>query len=291
MRKINSQLLSGLYFEQPRIHRINAREIGDVKSVTEEEVKTFDFSHCPNCRASIKHPSWIEKEYQGGGSFDYRIHNCEWCGWWNIFKIRVSPKEPEKIISIRQVLPESKQYQSLNDFNHYEEHPEIQFLIRLLESENERLKEVSWAAFQSIAKAYLLDQGMYVADISRVRSSGGDLLCLDANGKVIIVEVKHLNKRPVDIGTVWKVLGVMTSEGLDGGMLITSHRFSPDATTLMERGSIGRITKRAERRGMKYVDRETMIRWLHDVQTREHQAMLTLIDDFLLQEVYDEGGA
>jgi hypothetical protein len=179
------------------------------------------------------------------------------------------------------VSPASEHYQSLDEFDYYSKHPEIPFLIRFLGSNPQKMKDVSWEGFQDIARAYLLDQGMAVADISRIRSSGGDFLCLDANGKVIVVEVKHYNHRSVDIGAVWKIIGVITTEGLDGGMVITSHRLSADATTLIERGHVGKITNKGERRDMKFVGRELLVKWLLDVQERDKKLMLEGIEDYL----------
>jgi len=85
-------------------------------------------------------------------------------------------------------------------------------------------------------------------------------------------------------------MGVVTSEGLDGGMIIASHRFSPDAITLMERGSIGRITQRDERRGMKYVSREGLVDWLHHVQERDKSQRQEVISDFLMVDSQDHSG-
>jgi RNase P subunit RPR2 len=286
------RLLDIVNFTSGKVQRVNTRVLSGVEDIALQEVIGMDFSICPNCRTPILPPKWDKMDSMGGsGCFDYRIHTCEWCCWWTIFKMQVDCRAPDNIIRIHHVHPASRNYRSLESFNHYEEHPELQFLIRFLASQPKRLQELSWTAFQDLAQAYLLDQGMDVADISRIRSSGGDFLCVDANGNVIVVEVKHYTKRPVDVGTVWKVIGVVTSEGLDGGMVITSHRFSPDAITLMERGSIGSVTKREERRGMKHVGRRVLINWLKHVQYRDRHNMLEIIDDFLLQDTYDEGGA
>jgi hypothetical protein len=277
MGEINPQLLSSVHFEKGIIQKVNTLQLGQWEDVDPEEIGRLDLSLCPNCQTSIRSPSLQPRNYYGSKYHEFRIYHCEWCCWLSIYKYPVYESKMSWAINKS---PEPKHYKSFHEFNHYEEHPEIQFLIRFLARENEKLGEISWKAFQELAKAYLIDQGMDVADISRIKSSGGDFLCVDVDGNVFVVEVKHLNrkKKPVDIGTVWKVIGVITTEGLDGGMLITSHRFSPDAITLIERGSIGRITKKEERRGMKYVELETLIRWLQDVQVRERKDILGRAD-------------
>ena len=57
----------------------------------------------------------------------------------------------------------------------------------------------------------------------------------------------------------------------------------------MERGNIGRLTKKEERREMKFVDREILIAWLLEVQIREHKEMLSTIRDAIGTDEYNEG--
>jgi len=187
----NKTLLRELDFVRKGVLKFDSTRRSGLKPIREQELITLDFSFCPNCRTPIRPPNWEEVDAFGGNSFDYRIHNCNWCGWWTIFKIWIdalAARRQEYIIeSIQHVEAACTQHGSLADFSHYAEHPELQFLIRFLSGQNERLREISWTAFQDLAKAYLIDQGMDVADISRIRSSGGDFLCLDSNGNVIVV--------------------------------------------------------------------------------------------------------
>ena len=287
MDKLNRDVIANLHFERQGIERIYTRSMSSIERVELDEIRRLDLSLCPACRTPIATPKFESADVVGGKHFDYQIYNCDWCGWWTIFKFRVTPRTDE-IHWAEQMRTRSEFFKSLSEFDYYEPHPEVRLLMKALAKENERIGTIPWTAFEMLAKAYLLDHGMYVADISRIRSSGGDFLCVDTEGKVILVEVKHLTREPVSIGAVWKVVGVITTEGLDGGMIITSHRLSPDAITLMERGSIGLLSTREERRDMRHVERVELIKWLQEVQAREHQQMLSTISGAIADDAMME---
>lgn len=93
----------------------------------------------------------------------------------------------------------------------------------------ESIRAVSWQEFEElIAEAYRR-QGYLVEHTGKSGPDGGTDHRLFKDGKRTLVQCKHWRREQVGVAVVRELLGVMTSENADAGIVVTSGSFTIDA--------------------------------------------------------------
>jgi restriction system protein len=88
---------------------------------------------------------------------------------------------------------------------------------------------LTWSEFERITGEGFRRQGFAVADNLRGGPDGGVDLVLRKGSKQILVQCKHWRSSSVGVAVVRELYGVMTARSADGGFVVTSGSFTPDA--------------------------------------------------------------
>lgn len=88
---------------------------------------------------------------------------------------------------------------------------------------------LSWFEFESLVSEAFRRQGYTVEQIGGRNPDGGIDQRLHRAGEVVLVQCKHWRKRKVGVTTVRELLGVVTSEKAQAGIIVTSGRFTQEA--------------------------------------------------------------
>ena len=111
---------------------------------------------------------------------------------------------------------------------------------RLLDRQTGRasIDELSWPAFESLLCEAFRRQGFAVEHTGGPRPDGGIDQRLTKAGAVTLVQCKHWKHRSVGVGVVRELLGVVTSERAQSGIVVTSGRFTAEAEAFADRNPI-----------------------------------------------------
>jgi hypothetical protein len=232
--------------------------------------------NCPACASEIDFDEVRDQDVVGGKHFAYRTRACLWCGWWQMHKFREDPRTNE-IYWCQVLSPQTTMVPLRTTFCFDDKRPDVAYLMRHLIQHASDLNYISWQAFEDLVGQYLLDYGVAVKDVSRVKNSFGDFLWLDTADHTTIVEVKH-HHAPIGTDVALKLLAVLgLNKEIDRGMIVSTARLTSDALTLVEHGSIPPhpITDGSSR--LEYIRREQICAWLQDCHARQVRDLLSTV--------------
>lgn len=91
------------------------------------------------------------------------------------------------------------------------------------------IADLGWQDFEFLIGEFYRRQGYLVSVTGSNCGDGGVDVVLERGGEKTLVQCKHYRARRVGVKPVRELLGVMTSEGASGGIVVTSGSFTPDA--------------------------------------------------------------
>lgn len=96
------------------------------------------------------------------------------------------------------------------------------------------LRAIEWKRFELLCGKYYQAAGFRISTIPFGADGGIDIKLYigETTEPIGLVQCKAWNAKPVDVKVVRELLGVMTAETVQRGILITTSRFSTDATAL-----------------------------------------------------------
>lgn len=127
----------------------------------------------------------------------------------------------------------------------------------------ESLRELTWLEFERLLAEAFRREGYRVEPGGGSAPDGGVDLRLFREGRLILVQCKHWKVWKVGVKIVRELRGVMSSEGADGGIVVTSGKFSGDAVDF------------ARASGIRLVDGEELLLMIRAVQRRPQATMAT----------------
>ncbi len=101
----------------------------------------------------------------------------------------------------------------------------------------ESIADMSWREFEKLVGEAFTRQGYRIKDTPPGPDGGVDIR-MTKNGVHYLVQCKHYKASRVSVSVVRELYGVMTSEGADGGLIVTSGRFTRDALSFGSRHGI-----------------------------------------------------
>ncbi len=91
------------------------------------------------------------------------------------------------------------------------------------------LRDLSWREFEQLVGEAYRRQGYDVEETGGGGADGGVDLVLRGNGETVLVQCKQWRAQQVGVEKVRELFGVVTAEGADRGILVTSGQFTRDA--------------------------------------------------------------
>ncbi len=91
------------------------------------------------------------------------------------------------------------------------------------------LMDMSWAQFELLVSEYFRGRGYDVQECGGGGPDGGVDLVLRRDGERHLVQCKHWRAYKVGVTTIRELYGVMAAEGVAGGVVVTSGRFTREA--------------------------------------------------------------
>lgn len=89
---------------------------------------------------------------------------------------------------------------------------------------------MSWREFEALVSEAFRLQGFRVEETGGKGPDGGVDLVLTRDGETHLVQCKHWRAEKVGVQVVRELYGVMAATGAEGGYVVTSGRFTDDAT-------------------------------------------------------------
>ena len=107
----------------------------------------------------------------------------------------------------------------------------------------ETLKRIEWYSFESFCKIYYENMGYTVSKTKAGADGGMDLILYQANSvsPYALVQCKARGYRDIGVNYIRELLGVMISEKVEKGILITNSCFTRDAVEFSNRNAIESI--------------------------------------------------
>lgn len=106
------------------------------------------------------------------------------------------------------------------------------------------INDLHWREFESLLAEAFRRQDFMVEHIGRDGPDGGIDIRLNKAGAVTLVQCKHWKRRQVGVQVVRELLGVVTSEGAQSGIVVTSGQFTTEATDFAAKNPIRLIDGR-----------------------------------------------
>ena len=116
------------------------------------------------------------------------------------------------------------------------------------------VRSLPWEQFELLVGEYYRRRGFLVVERGGASPDGGIDLVLRKDGKVTLVQCKHWKTLKVGVRVVRELLGVITHERADGGVLVTSGEFTADAISLARENQV------------ELVNGGVLVKMLHAVQ-------------------------
>lgn len=93
------------------------------------------------------------------------------------------------------------------------------------------VSDVSWQQFEHLIGEHYRRQGYMAEVVGSPSGDGGVDILLNGHGQTLLVQCKHWKAYKVGVREVRELHSVVTSRRVDGGILITSGQFTPEATS------------------------------------------------------------
>jgi restriction system protein len=100
---------------------------------------------------------------------------------------------------------------------------------------SDSLRHLSWQDFERYVTEFYRRQGYVSQHVGSPSGDGGVDILLRGKGETVLVQCKHWKAYKVGVTHVRELLGVVTSEGADRGILVTSGEFTPEAEAFARR--------------------------------------------------------
>ena len=100
------------------------------------------------------------------------------------------------------------------------------------------IRDLSWEEFERLVGEAYRRQEYDVVHTGSPAGDGGVDLVLRRDGRTILVQCKHWKAWKVGVKEVRELLGVVTSEGAQSGILVTSGSFTAEAVDFASRNAI-----------------------------------------------------
>ncbi len=102
----------------------------------------------------------------------------------------------------------------------------------------ESIRQLDWQDFERLVAEVYRKRGYTVHHTGSGTSDGGVDLRIETAGVITLVHCKRWKGKVVGVTIPRELLGVVTSEGADNGIVVTSGAFSPDAIRIAKRTPI-----------------------------------------------------
>ena len=106
------------------------------------------------------------------------------------------------------------------------------------------IETLGWREFESLLSEAFRRQGFVVEHTGKDGSDGGVDQRLSKAGAITLVQCKHWKGRQVGVKIVRELLGVITSEGAQSGIVVTSGQFTAEAVEFAAKNPIRLIDGR-----------------------------------------------
>lgn len=106
------------------------------------------------------------------------------------------------------------------------------------------IRTLDWQEFEALLAEAFRRQGFTVDHCGAAGPDGGIDLRLGKAGALTLVQCKHWRDRQVGVRVARELLGVITSEGAQDGIIVTSGSFTPDAVEFASKNPIRLIDGR-----------------------------------------------
>lgn len=117
------------------------------------------------------------------------------------------------------------------------------------------LDEISWREFETLVGEAFRLQGYHVTETGAGADGGVDLV-LAKGRETFLVQCKQWKAFRVSVEIVRELYGVMAARGAAGGFVVTSGRYTDDATAF------------ASGRNVKLIDGPELFRWIQEAKGR-----------------------
>lgn len=104
------------------------------------------------------------------------------------------------------------------------------------------LNELSWKSFEDITGEFFRQRGYRVEEMLGGGADGGVDLRLRKGAQLTLVQCKRWKKNKVGLPIIRELLGAMTAESADKGILVTTSTFTNEAVTFAQQQGIQLIT-------------------------------------------------
>lgn len=122
------------------------------------------------------------------------------------------------------------------------------------QSGSSSINDLSWQVFESLLAEAFRRQGFVVEHTGRDGPDGGIDIRLGKAGAVTLVQCKHWKRQQVGVRIVREMLGVVSSEGAQSGIVVTSGQFTAEATDFAAKNPI------------RLIDGRELVRMIADLQ-------------------------
>ena len=121
--------------------------------------------------------------------------------------------------------------------------PETEETRKQVDLSPETLKKIEWYSFELFCKIYYENMGYTVSKTKAGADGGVDLLLYqaDSTSPYALAQCKARGHRDVGVNYIRELLGVITSEKVEKGILVTNSCFTTDAVEFANRNAIETI--------------------------------------------------
>lgn len=133
-------------------------------------------------------------------------------------------------------------------------------------NETDKIRDLDWPEFERMVSEAFRRQGYNVDHLGGPNPDGGVDQRLRKDGQVTLVQCKHWKQWKVGVQVVRELLGVVTCEGAQSGIVVTSGRFTQEARDFARKANV------------RLIDGPELLRMFQEVQTEIRKP----VPDFLI---------
>jgi len=122
-------------------------------------------------------------------------------------------------------------------------------------NETDKIRDLEWLEFERMVSEAFRRQGYQVEQRGGSNPDGGIDQRLRKDGQVTLVQCKHWKQWKVGVQVVRELLGVVTCEGAQSGIVVTSGRFTQEAQDFARKADV------------RLIDGPELLRMFREVQT------------------------
>jgi restriction system protein len=134
------------------------------------------------------------------------------------------------------------------------------------------IAQMSWGKFERLVGEAFRLQGYEVVETGGQGSDGGYDLALTKDGARLLVQCKHWRTQTVRVAVVRELYGVIAAQGVAGGFVVTSGRFTHEArrfakgcgVELLDGDGLQSLIREVERKRAAEKDRNPIATPVHD---------------------------